>query len=115
METDSYFRFPIAAPVYRLSGMTTIGPTPITIPDIIQTVLIWDGAVIGGITTLTISIGATISRVIITKTTPMAINEAINVTDMVSTIETIIGGVTMDANGDDKLIVRTGGKVGRVN
>ncbi|MEE8207105.1 MAG: hypothetical protein V3T82_09160 [Nitrospinaceae bacterium] len=95
--------------------MTTIDPTPIIIPDIILNVPIWDGAVIGGITTLTISIGATISRVIITKTTPMAINGAINVTAMVSTIETIIGGVTMDANGDDKLIVRTGGKVGRAN
>ena len=95
--------------------MTTIDPTPIIIPDIILIVPIWDGAVIGGITTITISIGATISRVIITKTTPMAINGAINVTAMVNTIETIIGGVTMYANGDDKLIVRTGGKVGRAN
>ncbi len=115
METDSCFRFPIAATVYRLSGMTTIDPTPIIIPDIILNVPIWDGAVIGGITTITISMGATISRVIITKTTPMAINGAINVTAMVSTIEIIIGGVTMDANGDDNLIVRTGGKVGRAN
>jgi len=106
----------MAARVFRLSGMTTIDPTPIIILDIILIVLIWDGAVIGDINIITsISIGVTIDQVIIIKTTLMAINEAINVTATVSTIETIIAGVTMDTNGDDKLIIRTGGKVGRAN
>ncbi len=94
--------------------MTTIGPTPI-IPNIILTVLIWAGAVIGGINITTINIGVTINQVIITKNTTMAINVAINVAVTGTTAETIIGRVTMNANGGDKLIVRTGGQMDRAN
>ena len=100
--------------------MTTIGPTPIIIPNIILTVLIWDGAVTRGINTaimITISIGVTITigQVIITKTPTMAITETINVVATVNTIETIIGRATMDANCDDKLIIGTGRQMGRAN
>lgn len=107
----------MVTPVYRPSRITTISPTPIIIPNIILTVPIWDGAVTRdiNITTIIISIGVTIDQVIITKATLMAINETINVVATVNTMEAINGRVTMDANGDDKLIVRTGRKVGRVN
>lgn len=107
----------MVTPVYRPSRITTISTTPIVIPNIILTVPIWDGAVTRdiNITTIIISIGVTIDQVIITKATLMAINETINVVATVNTMEAINGRVTMDANGDDKLIVRTGRKVGRVN
>lgn len=122
METDSVFRLPMAAPVSRLTRITTIGLTPIIqdttptsiIPDIILIGPTWDGVAIQGINnaTITISIGVTI-EVIIRKTTIMAINEAINGVAMVDTIETIIARIAMDANGGDELIVRTGGPMGR--
>lgn len=112
----------MAAPVSRLTRITTIGLTPIIqdttptsiIPDIILIGPTWDGVAIQGINnaTITISIGVTI-EVIIRKTTIMAINEAINGVAMVDTIETIIARIAMDANGGDELIVRTGGPMGR--
>ncbi len=114
---DLDFQFQMATPVYRPIRMPPISPTPIIIPDIILIVPIWDGAVTRGIniTTTTITIGGTIDQVIIIKDTPMAINGTTSVTITENTIETITGVATRDANCDDKLIVRTGGKVGRAN
>jgi hypothetical protein len=89
--------------------MHPIGPTPIIIQDIILTVLISDGAVIAGITIINHSIGATKDQVIIARTTIMAINEAINGIATVNTVVTIVGKVTIHANGGDKLIARRGG------
>jgi hypothetical protein len=90
--------------------MITIGPTPIIL-DIILIVPIWDGAVIGGInsTPITISIGVIIDQVIITRSTIMAINEAINGIVMVNTVGTVNDRVTTHANGDGKLIIMTDG------
>ena len=97
--------------------MPPIGPTPIIL-DIILIVPIWDGAVTGDtnlITTTTITIGGTIDQGIIIKDTPMAINGTTSVTITENTIEATIGGVTMDAKGDDKLIVWIDGQTGRAN
>jgi hypothetical protein len=91
--------------VYRPTRIRTTNPTPIIIQDIIATVLISDGAVIEGITVITIIIGVTIDPVIITKTTPITITEAIK--REVATIiimETINGKGTMNVNGDVELI-----------
>jgi len=103
------FTIPMATPVYRPTHMPPIGLTPIIIQDIILTVLISDGAVIGGITIINHSIGATKDQVIIARTTIMDINEAINGIATVNTVVTIVGKVIIHANGGDKLIARRGG------
>ncbi len=102
--------------VIRPTGITTIGPTPIIlIPDTIRIVLIWDGADIGGITAITTIIGVSIGQATTTKAVPIAINANIIVVTTVKTVETIVDIITMDANGGDKSIVRTGGSIGRMN
>ncbi len=89
--------------------MTTIGPTPTITPDIIQIVLIWDGAVITGIDIITIrSIGVSIDQGIITKATIIIIGEAIDVGTTVTTEESIINRVTIEANGGVSSIVWAG-------
>jgi len=101
----------MAIRVIRPTYLTTIDPTLI-LPDIILTVLIWDGVVTRGINIAPItiiSIGATIDQVIIARNTIMAISEAINGIAMVNTIENIVGKVTMHNNGGDKLAARIGG------
>ena len=84
-------------------------PYPTITPDIIQIVLIWDGAVITDIDIITIrSIGVSIDQGIITKATIIIIGEAINVGTTVTTEESIINRVTIDANGGVSSIVWTG-------
>jgi hypothetical protein len=105
----SGLQFLMAILVYRPTRMPPIGLTPIIIQDIIPTVLISEGAVIEGTTLINHSIGATKGQVIIVRTTTTAINEAINGIAIVTTVETIIGKVTMHNNGGDKLTARIGG------
>ena len=92
--------------------MTTIGPTPTITPDIIQIVLIWDGAVITGIDIITIrSIGVSIDQGIITKATIIDIIEDINVVITVTTEESIINRIVIDAIGGVSSIVWTDGQM----
>ena len=92
--------------------MTTTGPTPTITPDIIQIVLIWDGAVITDIDIITIrSIGVSIGQGIITKATIIDIIEDINVVITVTTEESIINRIAIDAIGGVSSIVWTDGQM----
>lgn len=102
------FRSQMAAPVSQPTGMTTIVPIPIITLDIIPTVLISGGVDTGG--TITINIGVSIGQVVITKAMTIGTDETTNVTIMVNIIETTIDVVTMDTNGDARLIAMAVGQ-----
>jgi hypothetical protein len=98
--------------------MPPISPTPIIIQVIIRVDLILDGEGTRGINIVTITninSGDTIGQVIIKKDTSTAINEVINAITTTNITENNNAKVTVDVKGEDKLSVRTGRPMGRIN
>lgn len=108
-------QFPIDTQVTPTIRMPLIEIFPIT-PDIIQTDLIWDGAVIEdiNITTITTNIGDITNQISI-KTTSMIIDEDINMAAITNNEKIAIVIITMIAIGGDKPVYKISSQSNKTN